>query len=116
MSPSEEHFRVYSNGGHMDYTVRETLYILPLRIYLNDNPIADTISLREVADYFHVTMYTKDNHAMLVLYIKDKAYHFEEYGKGLYYLYISNTETMSLKTQSSNTNKYFLYTVNANMY
>ena len=56
---SEEHLHIYSNGGHMYYTMRGTLDILPMDIYVNDKPMANIISLKEVAYSFHVTMYTK---------------------------------------------------------
>ena len=56
---SEEHLRVYSNGGHMDYTMRGTMEILPMGIYVNDNSMENTLSLKEVADSFRVTMDTK---------------------------------------------------------
>ena len=59
-------------------------------IYVTDNSMADIISLKEVADYFHVTMDTKENHTMLVQYNKDKSYRFKEFGKGLYNIDASN--------------------------
>ena len=74
----------------MEYTMRGTLDILPMGIYVNDNSMANTLSLKKVVDYFHVTMDTKEYHTMLVHYIKDKAYRFKDCGKGLYYLDISN--------------------------
>ena len=75
--PSEEHLRIYSNGGHMDYTMRGTLDILPMDIYANDNSMANIISLKEVEDYFLMAMDTKEDHTMLVHYIKYKAYSFK---------------------------------------
>ena len=57
--PSEEHLRIYSNGGHMDYTTRGTLDILPMGIYVNDNSMANILSLKEVVDSFRVTINTK---------------------------------------------------------
>ena len=44
---------------------------------------------------------------MLVHCRKDKAYRFKEFGKGLYYLNISNPETIPLTTESGNTEYYF---------
>ena len=58
----------------MDYTIRGTLDILPIGIYGNDNSVANILSLKEVADYFCVTIDTKEDNAMLVHYSKDKAY------------------------------------------
>ena len=44
--PPEEHIRVYINGGHMDYTMRGILDILPMDIYVNDNSMANILSLK----------------------------------------------------------------------
>ena len=57
--PSEKHLHVYSNWGHMDYTMRGILDILPMYIYVNSNSMANIISLKEMADSFRVTMDTK---------------------------------------------------------
>ena len=43
----------------MDYTMRGTLDIIPTGIYLNDNSMANNLSLKEGVDYFHVKMDTK---------------------------------------------------------
>ena len=43
--PSEEHPSVYINGGHMDYTMRGILDILPMDIYVNDKSMANIVSL-----------------------------------------------------------------------
>ena len=77
--------------------------------------MANIIYIKEVADYFRVTMDTKEDHMMLVNYIKDTAYYFKEFEKGIYYIDISNPETIPLKTESGNTNYSFLSTVNATM-
>ena len=74
----------------MDYTMRGTLDILPMGIYVIDNSMANILYLKEVEDYFRVTMDTKEDHTMLVNYIEDKAYRFKESEKGLYYLGVSN--------------------------
>ena len=42
--PPEEHLRVYSNEGHMDYTMRSTMDILPMGIYVNENSMENTLS------------------------------------------------------------------------
>ena len=86
MSPSEENLRVCSNGGRIVYTMRGTLDILPMGVYVNDNSMVNILSLKEVADSFRITMYTKEYHAMLVHYRNDKACRFKECGKGIYYL------------------------------
>ena len=112
MIPSEEHLHIYSNGGHIDYTMRGILDILPMDIYLNDNSVANILSLKEVADYFHVTMDTKEYHAMLVHYSEYKSYCFKECRKGMYYLNVSNPEITTLMTERGDTDYYFLSTVN----
>ena len=43
----------------MNYTIRVNLDILPMGIYVNDNYIANIPYIKEVADYFRVTMDTK---------------------------------------------------------
>ena len=61
----------------MEYTMRGTLDILPMDIYVNDNSMANILSLKEVAHYFRMTMDTKEDHVMLFQYIKDKSYRFK---------------------------------------
>ena len=68
VSPSEEHLHVYSNVGQMDYTMRGTLDILPMGIYVNYNSMANILSLKEVTYYFRMTIYIKEYHKMLVHY------------------------------------------------
>ena len=68
--PIGEHLHIYSNGYHMYYTMRGILDILPMDIYVNDNSMSNIFSLKEVAYSFCVTMDTKEDHAMLVNYIK----------------------------------------------
>ena len=43
----------------MDYTVRGTLNILRMGIYVNDNSMANMLSLKEVTDYILMNMNTK---------------------------------------------------------
>ena len=57
--PSEEHLRVYSNGGPTDYTMRGTLDILHMSIYVNDKSTVNILSIKEMAYSFRVTMDTK---------------------------------------------------------
>ena len=71
--------------------------------------------LKAVAYSFRVTMDTKEDHAMLVCYRNNKAYHFKESGKGLYYLNVSNQKITTLKTDRGNSNYYLLSTMNANI-
>ena len=59
----------------MKYYMRGTLDIFPMGIYVDDNSTANILSLKEVADTLRVTMYTKEDHAMLVNYSEYKAYH-----------------------------------------
>ena len=89
--------------------------ILPMGTYVNDNSMANILSLKEVADYLRVTMYNKKYHAMLVHYSKDKSYRFKVCGKSLYCLDVSKPEIITLTTERGNTNYYFLFDVNANM-
>ena len=96
--PSEEHLHIYSNGGHMDYIMRDTLDILHMGIYVNNNSMANILSIKEVANYFRMTIDTKEYHAMLAHYSKDEAYHFKKCGKGLYYPDVSNPEIIILIT------------------
>ena len=53
--------------------MRVILEILPTHIYVNDNYMADILSLKKVKYYFRVTMDTKEYHAMLVHYRKNEA-------------------------------------------
>ena len=57
----------------MDYTITSTLDVLHMGIYVNDNSMANILSLKEVAYSFRMTMDIKADHSMLVHYIKDKA-------------------------------------------
>ena len=77
--------------------------------------MANILSLKEVAEYFRMTMYTKEYHAMLVHYIEDKAHRVKEFGKGLYYIDVSNPEIITLMTERGNTDYSFLSTVNKNI-
>ena len=115
MIPLVKYVQVYSNVVHMDYTMRGTLDILPMGIYINDNSMADILYLKEVEDSFRVTMETKEDHKMVVHYSKDTDYCFKECGKGLYYLNISNPEIITLTTERGNIDYSFLSTMNKNM-
>ena len=84
-------------------------------IYVNDNSTENILSLKEVVYSFRVTMNTKEDHEMLVHYIKYKAYHFKEFVKRLYYLDTSYLEIVTLTTEIGDTNYSFLSTLNANM-
>ena len=64
MTPLEENLRIFINGGHMDYTLRGTLDSLPMGIYVDDNTTENILFFKEVADSFHVTIYTKEDHSM----------------------------------------------------
>ena len=52
---------------------------------------------------------------MVVQYSKYKSYLFKGCGKGLYYLDISNLETIPLTADSGDIGCYLLSTMNANM-
>ena len=74
----------------MDYTMGVNLDILSMGIYISDNSMVNTLTLKEMENYFLVTVYTKKDHTILVHYIKDNYYRFKECRKGLYYLDVSN--------------------------
>ena len=99
----------------MDYSMKFTLDIFPIGIYVNDNYMADILYLKEVSYSFRMIMYTKEDHKMVVHYSENKAYRFKECGKGLYYLNIYNLEIITLTTESNDTNYYSLSTLNARM-
>ena len=99
----------------MDYTMRGTLDILPMGIYVINNSMANILSLKKVADSFRVTMDTKEDHKILVQYSDDKAFGFKECGKGLFYIDFSNPEIITLTTERGDTDYSFLSTVNSNM-
>ena len=115
MIPLEKHLCLYSNGGHMECTMRGILDILLMYIYVNDKSMANILSLKGVADSFYVTMDTKEYHTMLVHYSDDKEYRFKKCGKGLYYIDVSNPEIITPTTQRGDTDYYFLSTVISNM-
>ena len=61
----------------MDYTMRVTLDIFPIFIYVNDNSMADILFLNEVADSFRVTMHTKEYNTVIIHHSKNKACRFK---------------------------------------
>ena len=61
----------------MNYTMRGTLEILPMGIYVNDNSMANILSLKKVVDSLRVTLNTKEVHSMLFHQSKDKACRFK---------------------------------------
>ena len=66
MSSSEEHLRFYSNRGHMECTMRGTLDILSMGIYVNDKSMANILYFKEVTEYFRMTIDTKEDLTILV--------------------------------------------------
>ena len=60
----------------MDSTMKVTINI-PVSIYVNDNSLAKILYLKEVANYFRVTMDTNEDHTMLVNFNKYEAYRFK---------------------------------------
>ena len=80
----EEHLHIYSNGGHMDYTIRGILDILHVDMYVNNNFMANIPFIKELADSFRVNMDTKEDHTMLAHCSQDKAYIFKKIGTGMY--------------------------------
>ena len=61
----------------MYYTIRGTLDILAMDIYINDNSVVKIISLKEVEDSSRMKMDNKEYHTMLVHYREDKTYRFK---------------------------------------
>ena len=66
MIPPEEHVQVYINGGHMEYTMKSTLKNFAIHIYVNNNSMKNILYLKEVVNYFRVTMDTNEYHTMLI--------------------------------------------------
>ena len=60
-------------------------------------------------------MYTKEDHAMIVHFNKNKAHRFKKCGKGLYYLDISGPEIIPLTAKETVTDYSFLSNVDTNM-
>ena len=60
----------------MDSTMKVTINI-PMSIYVNDNSMSNIFSLKEVANSFRVKIDTKDDHAVISHFNKDKAYRFK---------------------------------------
>ena len=85
----------------MDYTMKGTLNFFPMSIYVNDNSMSNILSLKEVANSFHVKIDTKDDHAMISHFNKNKAYRLKECGNGLYYRDISDPETIPLTAKGT---------------
>ena len=77
--------------------------------------MANIVYLKKVANYFRMTVDTKKDHTMLVQYRKDKAYCFKECGMGLYYIDVSNSEIITLRTESGDTDYSLLSILNANV-
>ena len=57
----------------MYYTMKVTLNIIPMIIYVKNNSMANLIYIKRVKISFRVTMDTKEDHAMLVHFNKDTA-------------------------------------------
>ena len=72
--------------------------------------MSNTLSLKEVSNYLHLTMDTDEDHAMLVHFEKYKAYHFRESRNDLYYLDISDPKIISL-TVNNTVSDYYFYLV-----
>ena len=57
----------------MEYAMKVTLRNLPMIIYVNNNSMAIILSLKEVENYFCMTMNNDEDRTMLVNFNKDKA-------------------------------------------
>ena len=44
--PPVENLRVYSNGGHMEYTMKDNLNIIHMSIYVNNNSMENILYLK----------------------------------------------------------------------
>ena len=92
----------------MDYTMKGTLKSSPISIYMNDNFMANISSIKEVKNSLRVTMYTNEDHTMLINFKKDKAYNFRKFGNSLYNIDIPEPEISPL-TSKDNITQYYLY-------
>ena len=64
--------RVYTNGGHVDYTRKAKLQILPFEVFFNESSMANILSLKDVAFKFKITMDTSIDRAMTTPYSGSK--------------------------------------------
>ena len=78
--------RVYTNGGHVDYTHKANLQILPFEVFFNESSMANILSLKDVASKFKITMDTSIDRAMTVHINEHTLLRFQECSDGLYYL------------------------------
>ncbi len=99
--------RVFSNGGHQDYSKKGTLTVFSYEVYYNPNSLVDILSLSEVSERYRVTMDTDVEPAMIVHLNNNVSHKFTKCGSGLYY-----TDTSQLV--QSNDAYAFLSTVKSN--
>ena len=104
--------RVYTNGGHVDYTRKANLQILPFEVFFNESSMANILSLKDVASKFKITMDTSIDRAMTVHINEHTLLRFQECSDGLYYL---DTSTIAPKDNNVPVISYCnLQTVNSN--
>ena len=85
----------------MEYTMKGNLKKSPMSICVIDNSMTKILSLKEVENYFRVTMDTNEDHTMLVRLNKYRVYRFKQCGDGLYYLDIPDPEIVPLTTKDT---------------
>jgi hypothetical protein len=88
----DEQMRVISSGGHFDYHQKATLNLFDMPVYFNKQALANTLSLKDVANKYRVTMDTNDDKSMTVWIDDNKGYKFKECRHGLYSLNITAPE------------------------
>ncbi len=83
--------RVYTNGGHVDYTGKANEQILPFEVFFNESSMANILSLKDLASKFKITMDASIDCAMTVHINENTLLRFQECSNGLYYLDTSTT-------------------------
>ena len=90
--------RVYTNGGHKDYSQVGMMKIMPFEVYLSETSLANILSLADVSDHFRVTMDSDRDHSLHVHISEQSILRFRRCGSGLYYLdtksYDNNNDTV----------------------
>ena len=108
---------IRTNGGSIVYDNIGDLMLLPLKIFFNENSIANILSLKHVADIpgVYITMDTRKEKSMTVHLPNGKEIKFMEYTDGLYYYDTSKSkEKVNVYPSPTNQNFSFLSTVRQN--
>jgi len=84
--------RVFSKGGHQDYSEKGTLTVFPFEVYYKSNSLANILSLSKVSEWYRITMNTDKEPVMVVHLNANVSHKFIKCGSGLYYLDTSQVE------------------------